>query len=89
MSGHDHGELSVGVFIDDSRFHVSEPVSAGQRVTVYNESNTIRTITATDGSFDVRVPGQTFITFTAPSNPGSYPFTSRHSPAFGDILVVR
>lgn len=88
MSGHDHGELSVGVFIDDERFHVSEPVSPEQAVTVFNESTTDVTITAHDGSFDAVVRGQTFITFTAPDAPGDYPFTSSHSPDFADVLVV-
>lgn len=89
MSGHDHGELSVGVLVDDDRFHVSAPVLPGQRVTVYNSSTTEVTITADDGSFDAVVGGQTFITFEAPEATGEYHFSSRHSPGFGDVLVVR
>ena len=89
MSGHDHGDLSVGVFIDDARFHVSEPVSPGELVTVYNESGVDVTITAQDGSFDAVAPGQTFVTFAAPAEPGEYAFSSKHSPDFRDVLVVR
>lgn len=89
MSGHDHGELSVGVFIDGSRFHVSGPVSPGQPVTVYNESTTEVSITADDGSFDAVVRGQTLTTITAPDAPGEYPFASRHAASFRDVLVVR
>ncbi len=89
MAGHDHGELSVGVLIDEARFHVSGPVAAGSRVTVHNRSTTEVTLTAEDGSFDVVVPARTLITFEAPAGPGSYPFTSRHSSAFADVLEVR
>jgi putative copper resistance protein D len=89
MAGHDHGELSVSVMIDETRFHVAGPVGAGSRVTVHNATATEVTITADDGSFDVVVPGHALITFEAPAEPGSYPFGSRHSPSFADALVVR
>ncbi|WP_347056850.1 hypothetical protein ABC795_09040 [Blastococcus sp. HT6-30] len=36
MAGQDHGELSVGVLVDGTRFHVAGPVAAGSRVTVHN-----------------------------------------------------
>ena len=88
MAGHDHGELSVAVLIDGERFHVAGPVAAGSRVTVHNGTDREATITAADGSFDVVVPGRTLLTFPAPAEPGSYPFGSRHSTAFGDVLVV-
>jgi len=88
MAGHDHGELSVGVLIDGSRFHVAGPVAAGSRVTVHNSTDQDVSITADDGSFDVDVPGSTLTTFLAPDQPGEYRFTSRHSPAFTDVLVV-
>ncbi|TYP89088.1 copper resistance D family protein [Blastococcus xanthinilyticus] len=88
MAGHDHGELSVTVLIDDERFHVAGPVAAGSRVTVHNGTAAEATITAADGSFDVVVPGRSLITFLVPAESGSYPFTSRSSPAFADVLVV-
>ena len=88
MSGHDHGDLSVTVLVDATRFHVSAAVAPGARVTVHNASATEVTITADDGSFDVVVPGRTLLTFAAPAEPGAYPFTSRHSAAFADVLVV-
>jgi putative copper resistance protein D len=89
MAGHDHGELSVTVLVDETRFHVSAPVSPGDRVTVHNGTATEVTITASDGSFDVVVPARTLMTFAAPEEPGSYPFASRHSASFTGILVVR
>ncbi len=89
MSGHDHGDLSVTVLVDGTRFHVSAPVAPGARVTVHNSTTTEVTITADDGSFDVVVPGRSLLTFAAPAQPGTYPFSSRHSESFGDELVVR
>ncbi|MBM7804251.1 putative copper resistance protein D [Geodermatophilus bullaregiensis] len=89
MAGHDHGELSVTVLIDEERFHVSAPVAPGTRVTVHNAGTTEVTVTAADGSFDVVVPGRALLTFPAPERPGEYAFTSRHSAAFADVLVVR
>ena len=89
MAGHDHGELSVSVLIDETRFHVFGPVARGSLVTVHNGTTTEVTITAADGSFDVVVPGVTMLTFRAPEQPGSYRFSSRHSPSFTDVLVVR
>jgi putative copper export protein len=88
MSGHDHGELSVTVLVDQERFHVSGPVRPGQRVTVYNSSRTAVSLTAADGSFDADVPARTFITFEAPGSPGPYGFTSGHDPGFADTLTV-
>lgn len=89
MSGHDHGDLSVTVLVDETRFHVSAPVAPGARVTVHNSTTTEVSITADDGSFDVVVPGRSLLTFAAPAQPGTYPFSSRHSESFGDVLVVR
>jgi putative copper export protein len=89
MAGHDHGTLSVGVLVDDERFHVPAGFTVGQTVTVYNQSTVEVTITAADGAFDVVVPGRTFATFTAPGPPGSYAFSSRHSRQFTDVLEVR
>jgi putative copper resistance protein D len=88
MAGHDHGELSVAVLIDGTRFHVAGPVDAGSRVTVHNASGTAVTITAEDGSFDVAVAPRTLLTFAAPATPGEYAFSSEHSAAFEDVLVV-
>lgn len=89
MAGHDHGELSVGVLVDEERFHVAGPVPAGSRVTVHNSSAEQVTLTAADGSFDLVLPPRALSTFLAPERPGGYPFTSEHSASFADVLVVR
>jgi putative copper resistance protein D len=88
MAGHDHGELSVGVLIDATRFHVPRPVDAGSTVTVFNNGDAEATITADDGSFDVDVPAHALVTFQAPAEPGSYSFTNRADAAYQDVLLV-
>jgi hypothetical protein len=93
MSGHDHGDLSVSILVDENRFHVSGTVRPGQSVTVYNSSDSAATITALDGSFDADAPARTFITFAAPTDEGGYEFVSRAKGSadtgFADILLVR
>ena len=89
MAGHDHGELSVGVLVDEERFHVAAPVSPGSRVSVFNGTGQDVTLTAEDGAFDVVVPGGSLLTFMAPTDPGEYRFASRHDAGFADVLIVR
>ncbi|RZU31721.1 copper resistance D family protein [Blastococcus saxobsidens] len=89
MAGHDHGELSVGVLVDEERFHVAAPVAAGSRVTVFNGTGQDVTLTAEDGAFDVAVPGGSLLTFQAPAQPGEYRFASSHDAGFTDVLVVQ
>ncbi len=88
MAGHDHGDLSVGVLADDTRFHVPAPVDAGSTVTVFNSGDADMTLTADDGSFEVDLPGHALTTFVAPAEPGTYGFGSRTDPAYRDVLVV-
>ena len=88
VPGHDHGDLTVTVHVDATGFHVGGQVAAGSMVTVYNETKTDVTITASDGSFDVEAPGLSLFAFEAPDEPGTYPFSSRHSPSFTGVLVV-
>lgn len=88
VPGHDHGELSVSVHVGATGFHVGGEVAAGSMVTVYNETTTDVTITASDGSFDIEAPALSLFAFRAPDEPGTYPFSSRHSPSFTGVLVV-
>lgn len=89
MSGHDHGDLSVSVLVDEERFHVSGTVRPGQRVTVYNSGPEQVSLTATDGSFDAVAGPRSFITFEAPAGPGDYLFASTLAGRGEDILLVR
>ncbi|WP_051684389.1 CopD family protein [Blastococcus sp. URHD0036] len=86
--GHDHGDLVVPVLVDPSGFTVTETVAPGSVVTVHNPTDLDVTVTADDGSFDRVVPAGSLTSFPAPETPGSYPFTSRHDPAFTGVLVV-
>ena len=86
--GHDHGALVVPVLVDPTGFTVTEPVTAGGVVTVHNPTGTDVTLTADDGSFDAVIPAGSLTSFRGPEQPGSYPFTSRHSPEFTGVLVV-
>lgn len=88
MSGHDHGELSVGVLVDDQRLHVGSPVRAGAPVTVYNSGAEEVVLRAADGAFDTVVPSRTFLTFPAPTEPGAYPFGDPDDPRYADVLQV-
>jgi putative copper resistance protein D len=88
MAGHDHGELSVGVLVDDTRFHVPRPVAAGSSVTVFNRGPSEVTLTADGGAFDVVVGSSALTTFVAPAEPGRYPFGSRSDATYRDVLVV-
>lgn len=93
MTGHDHGQLSVSILVDEDRFHVAGTVRPGQPVTVYNSSDSVATVTALDGSFDVEVPARALITFSAPAEEGAHDFMSwsEGSPVngFADSLLVR
>ncbi|WP_336922204.1 CopD family protein [Aquipuribacter sp. SD81] len=88
MSGHDHGELSVGVLLDGDRAHVGSVARPGRPVTVYNSSRGTVTLTAEDGGFALTVPGRTFATFEAPAA-GDHPFTTTSDPGRVEVLVVR
>ena len=63
------------IVIADFSYQVPESVPAGASVTVWNEDEVGHTVTADEGGlFDVAVgPGEQ-VTFTAPAEPGEYPF---------------
>ena len=88
MTGHDHGELSVAVLVDDERLHVGGPVLPGTPVTVYNTGTAEVVLRAEDGSFDTVVPSRTFITFLAPLEPGRYAFGDPTDRRYADVLFV-
>jgi plastocyanin len=73
--------------ISDFAFSVPPSVPAGAEVTVVNEDNSFHTVTAKDGAFDVQAPSGT-VTFTAPEEPGDYPFFCTVHPSMTGTLVV-
>ncbi|MCY7402622.1 MAG: CopD family protein [Nocardioides sp.] len=89
MSGHDHGPLVVGILIDEGTFHVSRAVAPGGNVSILNAESEDHTVTAQDGSFDLEAAANTLFSFTAPEEPGGYPFVSTKDGSYQGVLVVR
>lgn len=79
----------VVITISDFAFEVPASVSPGATVTVVNEDNSFHTVTADDETFDVNAPGGESVTFTAPEEPGEYPFHCTPHPNMTAALVVR
>jgi plastocyanin len=80
------------VTINDFKFRpASLTVSPGAEVTVVNDDTTTHTLTATKGaSFDTGdiAPGKS-ATFTAPSNPGDFPYDCTIHPFMKGTLTVK
>lgn len=79
------------ITIQDFKFQpASLTVSAGAKVTVVNKDTTTHTVTASKGgSFDTGdiAPGRS-ATFTAPSEPGDFPYTCTIHPFMKGTLTV-
>jgi len=80
----------VVIHIQDFGYAVPDSVSPGATVSVMNMDGEAHTVTADEGNaFDVQVTGDATGSFTAPMEPGSYPFhCSYHSNMHG-VLVVQ
>jgi plastocyanin len=78
----------VVITISDFAFQVPETVPPGAEVTVVNEDGSYHTVTADDGTFDVGARQGEPVTFTAPEQPGQYPFHCTPHPSITAILVV-
>ncbi|WP_328558486.1 cupredoxin family copper-binding protein [Streptomyces coelicoflavus] len=79
------------ITIQDFKFQpASLTVAAGAKVTVVNKDTTTHTVTASKGgSFDTGdiAPGKS-ATFTAPSQPGDFPYTCTIHPFMKGTLTV-
>jgi plastocyanin len=82
------GSAAAVVTIQDFAFTTPDSVSPGARVTVHNMDGTAHTVTADSGNAfnDAAAPGNS--TFTAPTEPGSYPFHCNIHPEMHGVLVV-
>lgn len=70
-------------------FQFSEVTAApGAEVAVSNADDATHTVSADDGSFDVRVDGGAEATFTAPDAPGDYAFMCKIHPTMEGTLTV-
>jgi plastocyanin len=76
--------------IHNLTFEMPDPVAPGAQVSVTNTDSNEHSVTAYEGAFDVEVKGRggTAI-FTAPAEPGNYPFHCKyHSTMQGTLIVV-
>lgn len=79
---------SDGIVIADFAFN-SVTVAAGASVSVINEDNTSHTVTSDDGAFDATLGGGESGEFTAPSEPGEYPYYCEiHRSMTGTLTVA-
>ena len=81
---------AVTLTIKNFAFQTPASVRPGATVAVRNEDSTDHTVTADSGNaFDAQVPSGGASTFTAPSQPGSYPFHCSIHPFMKGTLVVK
>ena len=78
----------IVITISDFTFEVPESVPPGAEITVVNEDSAYHTVTSDDGSFDVGARDGEPVTFTAPDEPGEYPFHCTPHPNMTATLVV-
>lgn len=65
-------------------------VPAGARITVVNNDSAEHTVTSdASGGFNVEVEGKHQATFTAPTQPGTYPFHCTYHPSMHGVLTVQ
>jgi len=77
------------ITIKNFEFRMPASVRPGATVTVHNEDATDHTVTADSGkAFDAQAPSGGSSSFTAPSQPGSYPFHCSIHPFMKGNLVV-
>ena len=88
-SSSDAGSTASTITIKSFSFTTPDSVSPGATVTVDNQDGTEHTVTADDGkAFDDDAPAGTS-SFTAPTEPGSYPFHCTLHPSMHGTLVVK
>jgi plastocyanin len=76
--------------IDRFRFPGSVTVPVGAEVTVVNNDPDRHTVTSDSvGEFDVEIQPSSTASFTAPYEPGSYPFHCLYHSSMNGVLVVR
>jgi plastocyanin len=83
------GTASATITIKDFAYTTPTSVAPGAKINVKNEDSLAHTVTADSGNaFDDQAnPGNS--SFTAPSEPGSYPFHCTFHPEMHGTLVVK
>lgn len=84
------GAGTAEITIVDFEFQGPDSVAPGAEITVTNEDSASHTVTTEDdGGFDVTVAGGETVTFTAPAEPGSYPYVCTFHADMTGTLVVK
>ena len=79
----------IVITIRNFEYEMPETVPAGAEITVVNEDTAPHTVTTTETEdFDAIVQGGETTTFTAPTEPGEYPFFCTYHPNMTGTLVV-
>lgn len=79
----------IVITIRDFEYEMPETVPPGAEITVVNEDTAPHTVTTTETEdFDAIVGGGETTTFTAPTEPGEYPFICTYHPNMTGTLVV-
>lgn len=77
------------ITISGMAFGAPITVSPGATITVVNDDTVEHSVTSNPkGAFDTHVDGGASKTFTAPTEPGTYPFTCVYHPSMTGTLVV-
>ncbi|WP_026536621.1 cupredoxin domain-containing protein [Arthrobacter sp. H14] len=83
------GKEEVVITVEGFKFNGPESVSPGATVTVVNKDSAPHTVTSEEeGLFDVQFEGGETVTFTAPEEPGEYPYICTIHPAMMATLMV-
>jgi plastocyanin len=78
------------ITIENFTFNTPESVPAGATIAVKNSDPAEHSVTADSGNtFNVDIDGGETKTFTAPSQPGSYPYHCSYHPMMHGTLVVK
>ena len=84
-----NGAAAATITIKDFKYTTPTSVSPGATIDVKNEDSIAHTVTADSGNaFDDQANSGTS-SFTAPSEPGSYPFHCTFHPEMHGTLVVK
>ncbi|GAB5898959.1 hypothetical protein OKHIL_47680 [Mycolicibacterium mageritense] len=77
------------ILIEDFNYVVAPTVLPGAQITVTNKDASAHTVTADSiGAFDTAAQANSQVTFTAPTEPGAYPFHCTYHPNMHGQLVV-
>ena len=78
------------ITISNFSYKVPASVQPGAKIKVVNKDNVAHTVTADNGSFDIRVEGGAKGTFKAPKKAGDYSFVCTiHSSMKGTLTVAK